>query len=359
MKILERIFDVVNSEFEKRKFLHFLRPVKDANEAFFLGTKERAEKAPFIRDHIDLKRYMWFVVLALTPATLAGVYFFGLRVLLVIAVSYVAGGIVELLFSMIRKHEINEGFLVTGLIFPLTLPPDIPLWMVAVGIMFGVAIGKEIFGGTGHNVFNPALVARCFLYLSYPAAMTSGWIKPGHNALKYITADTVDAVSAATPLALFKQGRLADVDITNLLTGWVPGSIGETSAVLLILGGLFLIVTGIVNFRTPLATIIGGGLMSAIFYYSGFKEFAPPLFTLLSGGFLYAAFFMGTDPVSSPNLNCSKWIYGFLLGVLIVLIRSLSGYPEGAMFSVLIVNLTAPLLDHIVLNTRYKPVKAV
>lgn len=352
MKILEQVFEFVNKEFDKNKKLEFFKPLKDATEAFFLGTKERAHITPFIRDHIDLKRYMIFVVFALAPAALAGIYFYGLRVLLVIAVSYIFGGIVEVLFALIRKHEINEGFLVTGLLFPLTLPPNIPLWMVAVGIVFGVAIGKELFGGTGHNIFNPALVARCFLYLSYPAAMTSGWVAPGHN----ITQLTVDSMTGATPLAVFKQtGEI--VDLWSLFWGWVPGSIGETSALLLILGGIFLMVTKVANYRTTVGMVVGAMFISSFLRLLGYKEIAPPVFTVLSGGFLLAAIFMATDPVSSPTFKISKWIYGFFTGVIVVLIRAFSGYPEGAMFAVLVMNMFAPMIDHVVLTLKYRPVR--
>jgi len=351
MKILENFFKTANLTFKRYKLLEPFFPVMQATEAFFLGVRENPVSPPFIRDYLDLKRYMFFVVIALAPVTFAGLYFFGPRVLLIIAVSYVAGGLVEVIFAIIRKHEINEGFLVTGLLFPLTLPSTVPLWMVAAGAISGVAIGKELFGGTGHNIFNPALTARCFVYLSYPVAVTSGWIKPGNNLLNYLDSSSVDSMTSATPLALYKDGVMTD--LTPLFYGSVPGSIGETSALLILVGGIFLVLTGIANYRSTLGMIAGGAITSAAFHYTGFSQFAPPLFTILSGGFLFGAVFMITDPVSSPSFNITKWIYGVLTGALVVVIRSLSGYPGGVMFSILIMNMFSPLIDQIFLTLKY------
>ena len=192
-----------------------------------------------MRDPLDVKRFMSVVILALAPCVLASLYFFGLRVLAMIAVSYAAGGAVEVLFAIVRKEEINEGFLVTGLLFPLVLPPALPLWMVGVGVAFGVLIGKELFGGTGRNLFNPALVGRCFLALAYPKAMSTNWVKPvaefPGRLLQYVDCSALDAVTGATPLPLAKQGEL--VDLWHLFFGNVSGSVGETSALAVIIGG--------------------------------------------------------------------------------------------------------------------------
>ena len=209
MKWLLNIFERLKPNFEKGKLLSPLKPVFDANESFFFAPGERTADSPHIRDPLDVKRYMSVVIVALTPCVMASLYFFGLRALAMIFVSYAVGGMVEVVFAMVRKEEINEGFLVTGLIFPLVLPPTLPLWLVGVGVAFAVLVGKELFGGTGRNLFNPALVGRCFLLLAYPSAMSEKWLLPGVGALgrltQYASSATVDAVTEATPLVAAKQ----------------------------------------------------------------------------------------------------------------------------------------------------------
>ncbi len=210
-----------------------------------------------MRDPLDVKRFMALVIIALLPSVAASLYFFGLRVLLLIFVSYAAGGTVEVLFAGLRKEEINEGFLVTGLIFPLVLPPAIPLWLVAVGVIFGVVLGKELFGGTGRNTFNPALVGRCFLAIAYPVALSSGWVVPGSGLLgrltQYVSAAHVDALSQATPLELAERNVFASA--ADLFIGRVSGSVGETSALAILVGGLFLLAVGVANWRTVVGTL--------------------------------------------------------------------------------------------------------
>ena len=220
MKLLRGIFNKTRRTFEPGGRLRRAHPLFEATENFFFGPGTRTLAAPFVRDPLDVKRLMTMVIVALVPAVALSVYFFGLQVLAMILVSYAAGGVVEVVFAIVRKEEINEGFLVTGLLFPLILPPGLPLWMVAVGVMFGVLVGKELFGGTGRNVFNPALVGRIFLALAYPVAMSSSWIKPlaafpGRlldvgQLYNYIVGGTVDAMTAATPLGAARQGELAD-----------------------------------------------------------------------------------------------------------------------------------------------------
>ena len=259
MKFIARLFDNFRPLFKGDGMLRPMKPVFDATENFFFWPATNTTCQPHIRDPLDVKRFMTVVIIALSPCVFLGVYFFGLRVLAMIAVSYAAGGAVETIFAIVRKEEINEGFLVTGMIFPLILPPTLPLWMVGVGVAFGVLVGKELFGGTGRNLFNPAIIGRCFLAISYPVAMSASWIKPGSGMLgrltEYVGASTVDAVTGATPLVLAKQGTLAPM--SDLFFGNVAGSVGETSALAILLGGAFLLLTRVGNWRT-VAGVLGG-----------------------------------------------------------------------------------------------------
>lgn len=357
MKWLKDAFDQLRPSFEEGGKLESMKAVFDATENFFFAPDASATTAPHVRDPLDLKRYMSMVILALLPCTLAGIYFFGLRVLLVIAVSYAAGGAVEVLFAMARDEEITEGFLVTGLIFPLILPPGLPLWMVAMGVAFGVMVGKELFGGTGRNIFNPALLGRVFLALSYPAAMTKGtWFKPvaggAGRLFEYVTSAQVDAVSAATPLGAAKQGNWAAV--SDLLVGNVSGSIGETSALLVILGGVFLLATRVANWRTVVGVLGSFAAAGFLLQSSAPARFGPPGWHMLAGGLLFGTFFMATDPVTSPVTSGGKWAYGVLIGVVTLLIRNLTGYVEGVMFAILLGNIFAPILDEAVFRLRHR-----
>ncbi|HUV07827.1 MAG TPA: RnfABCDGE type electron transport complex subunit D, partial [Spirochaetia bacterium] len=262
----------------------------------------------------------------------------------------------EVLFSVIRKEELNEGFLVTGFIFPLILPPGLPLWLVAVGIIFGVLVGKEVFGGTGRNLFNPALVGRVFLALGYPSAMTSAWIEPGAGVwgrlLSPFQLGMPDAVSSATPLIMAKGGELAPP--LDLFLGRVLGSAGETSALTILLGGIFLVLVGVANWRTVVAIIASFAGLTAFLNGVLPQTVSPVWFNLMSGGILFGAFFMATDPVSSPVTLSGKWAYGILIGITTVLIRNFSGYVEGVMFSILLGNVCAPLLDEVVIRHRMR-----
>lgn len=353
MRFIRDALDKISKTIEKNKVLQKFKPVLTATDEFFFGTRQ-VTTLPHIVDYIDIKRFMSMVVIALIPATLASIYFWGLRVLLVIAVSYIFGGLVEVLFAIYRKKEIHEGFLVTGLIFPLILPPTVPLWVVAVGVMFGVMFGKEVFGGTGRNIFNPAIVGRIFLTIAFPKIMTVNWQAPFSGGLGgFAVFQKVDAITSATPLALFKsQGAVASY--FDLLIGQSSGCIGETFRIGLILGGLFLLLTKIIDWRLPLSylgSVAGFVFLSNHVFHT---KFAPPLFQILSGGLLLGAFFMATDPVTSPFTKSGRWISGVLLGVLTVLIRGLSGYVEGVMFSILLVNAFTPLIDTLVLKVRYR-----
>ncbi len=357
MKMLKRSLEMVRPQFEKGGLLHKAYPLFEATENFFFGPSSRAAVAPFARDPLDLKRLMSMVIVALLPVVALAVYFFGLRVLAVILVSYAVGGVVEVVFAILRKEEINEGFLVTGLLFPLILPPGLPLWMVAVGVAFGVLVGKELFGGTGRNVFNPALVGRIFLALSYPAAMArDSWIKPAAEfpgrLLEYASVQTVDAVTSATPLGAARQGEMAD--LWSLLWGNVAGSIGETSALAIIAGGLLLIISRVASWRIVVG-VLGSFLATEALLYMALGQSIPgPAWQLMAGGILFGAFFMATDPVTSPATSGGKWAYAVIIGVSTVLIRHLTGYVEGVMFAILLGNIAAPLLDAMALNLRLR-----
>lgn len=340
---------------EGRK-LSRLSPLFEAGESFFFSHLEPTEVAPHARSATDLKRYMSIVIVAVAPSLAAAVYLFGLRVLAVVVVSYAAGAAVEVAFACVRKEPISEGFLVTGLLFPLILPPTLPLWMVGLGVAFGVLVGKEVFGGTGHNLFNPALVGRAFLALAYPAAMSTGWLTPGSgswgNAWRYLSSGSADALSAATPLVLAKQGEF--LPLRALFWGNISGSAGETSAALILLGGAFLLLTRVANWRTPVSILVsfalGGLALRALFP----EQFGPVGFHLLAGGLLFGAFFMATDPVTSPITNSGKWVYGLVIGLITLLIRNLTGYVEGVMFAILLGNIAAPLIDQVVFQVRMR-----
>jgi Na+-transporting NADH:ubiquinone oxidoreductase subunit B len=285
-------------------------------------------------------------------------------------VSYAVGLFWELLFASVRGHNISEGFLVTGLLFPMTLPPTTPLWQVAVGISFGVVIGKEIFGGTGRNILNPALTARAFLFFAYPANMSGDRV---WTLVQQTGRQAVDAVTAATPLALLPLSAsgeaasriLNDAGYTfgRLFIGNLPGSVGETSALMCLLGAGFLVLTGVGNYR-----IMAGGILGVLAVaYPGYlinlssggeaaRMFSVhPLWHLVMGSFAFGIVYMATDPVSGPGMNLSRWLYGFAIGALTVTIRVFNpAYPEGVMLAILFMNLFAPLMDHFVIKARLR-----
>jgi len=360
VKFIQQIFDKVRPTFSEDGKLGAFKPLFEAMDNFFFAPSSRTIAAPHARDPLDVKRFMSMVIIAVIPSLIASIYFFGLRLIPMIIVSYAVGGAVEVIFAIVRKEEINEGFLVTGMLFPLILPPNLPLWMVGVGIAFGVFVGKELFGGTGRNVFNPALVGRCFLALAYPAAMSSNWVIPGSGltgrALQYVSSTTVDAVSSATPLVLAKQGIIEEP--VHLLLGNVTGSFGETSAVAIILGGIILLLCRVGNWRTVVSTLGSAFVMAAILHHANPNDFASPVWHLLAGGLLFGAFFMATDPVTSPVTNAGKWFYGIIIGVITILIRNFTGYVEGVMFAILLGNIAAPILDEIVVAIRMRRLRS-
>ena len=359
MKLLLDIFEKVKPGFEEGGKMAPMKPLYEALENCCFAPGTRTLHAPYSRDPLDVKRYMSMVIIALLPALAASVYFFGLRVLAVIIVSYVAGGVVEVAFACIRKEPIAEGFLVTGLIFPMVLPPTVPLWMVAVGVMFGVFAGKEIFGGTGRNVFNPAIVGRCFLVLAYPNIMSSDWVTAGHGVggrlLQYISSSSVDALTAATPLVHAKQGHFED--LSHMVLGGTSGCIAETSGLMIICGGIFLLLSKVGNWRTVVAILLAAFGLETVLNLSNPEAFGPAIWHLFAGGLLFGAFFMATDPVSSPNTNAGKWIYGIIIGSVTILIRNFTGYVEGMMFAILLGNIVAPVLDEIVFSVSVRRLK--
>ncbi|MBF0618542.1 MAG: NADH:ubiquinone reductase (Na(+)-transporting) subunit B [Candidatus Omnitrophica bacterium] len=380
MNALRTFSDNLGRHFQKGKPLEKLYPLYEATDSFLFTPGTRATKAPFIHDKADLKRVMVLVVLAVIPAAFFGIFNAGyqaelalgvapqwtdallrglMAILPIILVSYTVGGFWEVLFACTRKHEINEGFFVTGILFALTLPPHIPLWQVAIGISFGVVVGKEIFGGTGMNIVNPALAARAFLFFAYPGQMSGdkAWL-------------AVDGVSKATPLAVLAAapaGTPATTALTQagytwhqLFIGFIPGSIGETSKLACLLGLALLLITGVASWRIIAGCVVGLLTTSWLVVllhgpHSAIQATLPPHWHLVLGGFAFGAIFMATDPVSASATQIGRWIYGILIGVFVVLIRVFNpAYPEAVMLSILVMNIFAPLIDHIIVEQHIR-----
>jgi Na+-transporting NADH:ubiquinone oxidoreductase subunit B len=376
MKALRNIIDKIKPNFEKGGKLEIFHSTFEAFETLLFVPNKVTQKGSHIRDAIDLKRTMAVVVLALVPALLFGIWnvgyqnalstgtspdfwpiiLFGLgKVLPIVVVSYVVGLGIEFAFAQIRKHEVNEGFLVTGMLIPLIVPVDIPLWMVALATAFTVVIGKEVFGGTGMNIFNPALLARAFLFFAYPSHMSGDYVwVSGLSKAEGI----VDGFSGATPLANAASYQIDKIPSAwDMFLGIIPGSIGETSTIAILIGAFILIYTGIGSFKIIFSTVLGGltmGLIFNIFAVNPFME-VPFWHHLIMGGFAFGAVFMATDPVTGTQTEKGKWIYGFLIGLLAVLVRVLNpAYPEGMMLSILLMNAFAPLIDHYVIEGNIK-----
>ncbi len=361
INILRAILDAVGVKIEQSSLKNVLKPPFEAADSFFFGRPIVTDRYPHIRDYVDIKRFFITVVVAMMPCSIASIYFFGWRALAIIATSYAFGLAAEMVFAILRKEEITEGAFVTCMIFPLILPPTIPLWMVALGIVFGIVFGKEVFGGTGRNIFNPAMVGRIFIAVTFPSTVTTSWYEPIKGAaggFVAYTVDAVDAVTSATPLIkYYGSGELSNY--CDMFFGNVSGSLGETSKLLIIIGGIFLMVTKVGNWRIPVSYLATVAAFSAIVNAIAPGAFAPPAFQLLSGGLLFGAAFMATDPVSAAFTGWGKWIYGFLLGILTVLIRELTGYVEGVMFAIIFMNIFAPLIDQIVILLGSKKAKKV
>jgi Na+-transporting NADH:ubiquinone oxidoreductase subunit B len=383
MNSLRKRIDKIKPHFMEGGKFSKLRSVFEGFESFLFVPDKVTFKGSHVRDSIDLKRTMTVVIIALLPAFLFGAYntgfqhfrsigidsdlfqnfWFGfLKILPLVIVSYGVGLGIEFIAAQIRGHEINEGFLVSGLLIPLIMPVDIPLWMLALATAFAVILGKEIFGGTGMNIFNPALLARAFLFFSYPAWMSGDkvWIEGlvgGENI--------IDGFSGATPLGLLAQGQASGIpSFMEMFIGTIPGSIGETSALAILIGAAILIVTGIGSWKIILSTFAGGlamGLLLNLVAVNSYMEL-PAYYHLVMGGFAFGAVFMATDPVSGAQTETGKWIYGFMIGVMSILIRVLNpAYPEGVMLAILLMNVFAPLIDYYVvqsnINRRLKRAK--
>ncbi len=370
MKALREFVDKQKPHFEKGGRFEKLHSTFEAFETFLFVPNTVTHSGAHIRDAIDMKRTMIIVVLALIPPLLFGIWNVGyqhflsngmapdfwpmvgfglLKVLPVIVVSYVTGLAIEFAFAQSRGHEVNEGFLVSGMLIPLVMPPDVPLWMVAVATAFAVVIGKEVFGGTGMNILNPALTARAFLFFAYPSEMSGDkvWI-----------AEKADAYTGATPL-----GHLLVLDADKLPSDWsmflgtIPGSIGETSTIAILLGAIVLIATGVGSFRIMASVVTGGLVMGLLFNLWGANAYMdiPAYQHLIMGGFAFGTVYMATDPVSASQTNRGKLYYGFLIGFIAVLIRVFNpAYPEGMMLAILLMNVFAPLIDHYVIQSNVK-----
>ncbi len=374
MKLFKNILESVKPHFVEGGKLEKMYPAYDAFETFLFVPDHTTHAGSHIRDAIDLKRTMITVVLALMPAlffgmwnvgqlhftaigeefTLMSAFTFGaLKMLPLIIVSYAVGLGIEFAFAISRGHSVNEGYLVTGMLIPMVMPIDVPLWMLAVSVVFAVIIGKEVFGGTGMNILNPALTARAFLFFAYPSFMSGDkvWINTGDAA-------TVDGFSGATPLADLAANIPLDMSlIGSFFNGTIAGSVGETSFVAIMIGAVILLVTGIASWRTMLSVFVGGYIMGLLFNLWGANEFMniPSYVHLLLGGFAFGAVFMATDPVTAAQTNTAKYIVGFLIGVLAILIRVFNpAYPEGMMLAILFMNVFAPLVDHYVVSANIK-----
>ena len=373
---LRKFMDNIKPAFAKGGKLGFLESTFDAFETFLFVPNTTTRKGAHIRDCNDMKRTMIVVVAALIPAFLFGCYNTGsqvglegfqafayglVRVLPMVCVSYIVGLAIEFGFAQARGHEVNEGFLVTGLLIPMIFPVSTPLWMVGLSTAFAVVLGKEVFGGTGMNVFNPALLARAFVFFAYTPSISGAevWIA-GLGSGEGV----VDGFSGATALEHMAVDGTLGYSALDAFLGFIPGSIGETSTVAILLGAAVLLFTGIASWRTMFSVFAGGLLMGYVFQWTGVTAY-PAWWHLIVGGFAFGAVFMATDPVTSAQTNKGKYIVGFMTGAVAVLIRVVNpAYPEGMMLSILFMNALAPLVDYFVVeaniarrNKRLKTVK--
>ncbi|WP_114748156.1 NADH:ubiquinone reductase (Na(+)-transporting) subunit B [Pleomorphovibrio marinus] len=386
MKFLRDLLDKQKPLFQKGGKLENLYYLYEAGETFmFTPNHTTAARGAQVRDAIDLKRMMITVVIAMIPCLLFGIYntghmhflavgedaSFGDKVLLglelvlpIVLVSYASGGLVEAIFAVVRKHPINEGFLVTGMLIPLVVPATIPLWQVALATVFAVIIAKEVFGGTGMNILNVAMTARAFLYFAYPAQIS------GDQVWTYIGDKTpVDGFSGATALAVTYQSGQDGVNavselaehnssimegmfgFANMFFGFIPGSIGETSTLMVLIGAAILLLTGVASWKVMLSAFGGAYVMALVMQLLAVNEFMalPAHYHLVIGGIAFGIVFMATDPVSAAQTEKGKWIYGAMIGILTIVIRVTNpAYPEGIMLAVLFMNVFAPLIDHYV-----------
>jgi Na+-transporting NADH:ubiquinone oxidoreductase subunit B len=367
---IREILDTIKKPFGKGEKFEKFAPAVNAFDTFLYVPNHTTKHGSHIRDGVDLKRTMITVIIALLPALFYGIYNTGfqyysqigtdfttidavihgsLKVLPMIAVSYIVGLTIEFAFAIFRGHEVNEGYLVTGLLIPMIMPVDIPLWMVAVSVAFAVLIGKEAFGGTGMNILNPALTARAFAFFAYPTYMSG-------NKVWVSEASKVDGISGETILGMLASGETAvPYDISQMFYGGIPGSIAETSTLMVLVGALILIYTGVGSWRIMLGSVIGAALTGWLFNLWGANELMSFNWFnhLIVGGFAFGIVFMATDPVSAAQTTKGKWIYGLLVGLFCILIRVFNpAYPEGVMLAILLMNIFAPTIDHYVIEAN-------
>lgn len=380
MSSLRRFVDKIKPPFEEGGKLHMFHSGFEAIETFLFVPDKVTTGGVHIKDAIDMKRSMIIVLIAMIPALLFGMWNTGyqhflaigetaqfwqmvgfgfIKILPIIVVSYAVGLGIEIAFSQWRKEEVAEGYFVSGMLIPLVMPVDVPLWMVAVSVVFAVVIGKEVFGGSGMNILNPALVARAFLFFAYPSQMSGDkvWIAGLTDGT-----GVVDGFSGATILgqaaqntSTFVNGLGESFSTLDMFLGTIPGSIGETSTLAILIGALILILTGVGSWKIILSVFVGGTAMGLILNAFAVNEFmALPFYEhLLLGGFAFGAVYMSTDPVSAAQTERGKWIYGFLIGFLAILIRVLNpAYPEGVMLAILLMNVFAPLIDHYIIEAN-------
>lgn len=378
MDFLRKKIDQIKPQFTKGGKFQKFQSVFEGIETFLFVPDKVTFKGSHIRDAMDLKRLMTIVIVAMLPALLFGAFNVGLqhyrsigmeagilhyfwygfvRILPLLVVSYGVGLGIEFIAAQIRGHEINEGFLVTGMLIPLIMPIDVPLWMLGVSTAFAVILGKEVFGGTGMNIFNPALIARAFLFFSYPAWMTGDLVWT--EGLVEGGANIVDGYSGATPLGLLVLGESVEKlpSFMELFIGTIPGSIGETSKLAILIGAVILLVTGVASWKIMLSMFLGGAAMGLIFNLIGSNSYMqlPFYYHFVIGGFTFGAVYMATDPVTGSQTERGKWIYGFLIGILSVMFRVFNpAYPEGVMLAILLMNLFAPLIDYYVVQASVK-----
>jgi Na+-transporting NADH:ubiquinone oxidoreductase subunit B len=379
---LRRFVDKIKPSFEKGGKLHIFLAGFEAIETFFFVPNKVTAGRVHIRDANDMKRSLIIVLIAMVPALFFGMWntgfhhfqalgqdadfwqMFGfgfLKILPIILVSYGVGLGIEIAFAQWRNEEVAEGYFVSGMLIPLVMPADVPLWMVAVATVFAVVIGKEVFGGTGMNILNPALVARAFLFFAYPSSMSGDkvWIAgmtDGAGIIDGYTGSTILG-QAAQNTSTFLNGLGEAFTGMDMFLGMIPGSIGETSTLAILIGAVILILTGVGSWKVILSVFAGGAVMGLILNIFAVNEFmALPFWQhLMLGGFAFGAVFMATDPVTATQTEKGKWIYGFLIGFLAILIRVLNpAYPEGVMMAILLMNVFAPLIDHYVVEANIK-----
>jgi len=372
MKFIRKTLDNIKPNFEKGGKLVKYAPAFFAIDSFLFVPNHTTKHGAHVRDGVDLKRVMYTVVLALLPALFFGMWNVGYqhfsqiggdlsfwhlmgygagKILPMVIISYGVGLGIEFLFAIKRGHEVNEGYLVTGMLIPLIMPVDLPLWMLVLSVVFAVVIGKEVFGGTGMNILNPALLARAFAFFSYAPYMSGDkvWVAD---------ASKIDAVSGETLLGHLATGHeITGHSVMDMFMGYIPGSVGETSVLMILIGAALLIFTGVASWRIMLSSVIGASVMGLIFNAFAVNPLMafPWWEQMLVGGFAFGMVFMATDPVSSAQTTKGKWIYGFLVGLFAIMIRVFnSAYPEGVMMAILLMNVFAPTIDHFVVQSNVK-----